>query len=232
MFALLLRFFLTVNLKASVAVLTILAVLAIASMFIGNLAALRQNNIKRLLAYSSIAHLGYLLVAILAGSELGTSAAAFYLTAYFITTLIAFGVISLLSTADRDADRLSDYTGLFWKRPMMAILFSASILSLAGIPLTAGFIGKFYLVSAGIGSALWTLVIILVINSAIGLYYYLRVIVAMFTPSGSPTHPGQPPIRLASGSTIMILLILLVWLGVFPSPSLHLIQSTMNSLGR
>lgn len=232
MFALLLRFFFLTSLKPRTSLFTVLAVLAIASMFVGNLAALRQNNIKRLLAYSSIAHLGYLLVAILAGTELGMSSAAFYLVAYFITTLIAFGVVSLLATSDRDADQMSDYTGLFWKRPMIALMFSASILSLAGIPLTAGFVGKFYLVSAGVGSALWTLVVILVINSAIGLYYYLRVIVAMFTLSASSVEQNQPALYWASGSTIGILSALLVWLGVYPSPALHLIRSTMVLLGR
>jgi NADH-quinone oxidoreductase subunit N len=232
MFALLLRFFFSTTLKPSPSLFTVLAVVAIASMFIGNLAALRQNNIKRLLAYSSIAHLGYLLVAVLAGTELGMSSAAFYLVAYFITTLIAFGVVSLLATADRDADQMSDYAGLFWKRPMIALMFSASILSLAGIPLTAGFVGKFYLVSAGVGSALWALVIILVINSAIGLYYYLRVIVAMFTQSASSAELDRHKINWASGSTIGVLSALLVWLGVYPSPTLHLIRSTMVFLGR
>lgn len=231
MFALLLRFFVSTALKPSVELFTTLAVLAIASMFIGNLAALRQNNIKRLLAYSSIAHLGYLLVAILAGTELGVSSAAFYLVAYFITTLIAFGVVSILSTTDREADQISDYTGLFWRRPMIALMFSASILSLAGIPLTAGFVGKIYLVSAGIGSTLWALVVILVVNSAIGLYYYLRVIVAMFAPLASPIESDQPAaICWASGSMITVLSLLLLWLGVYPSPTLHVIQSTMGYL--
>jgi NADH-quinone oxidoreductase subunit N len=233
MFALLLRLIFSTALLPSSGLFTVLAVLAIASMFIGNLAALRQNNIKRLLAYSSIAHLGYLLVAILAGTELGMSSAAFYLVAYFITTLIAFGVVSLLSTAERDADQMSDYAGLFWKRPMIALMFSASILSLAGIPVTAGFVGKVYLVSAGIGSTLWALVVILVINSVIGLYYYLRVIVAMFTPLPSPTESQQPAaVAWASGSTLAVLSMLLVWLGVYPSPALHLIQSTMGLLGQ
>ncbi len=149
-------------------------------MFVGNFLALRQNNVKRLLAYSSIAHVGYLLVAFLAGGQLGTQAISFYLVAYFITTLGAFGIIATLSDKERDAELLEDYRGLLWRRPLTAIIFSAMLLSLAGIPLTAGFIGKFYVIAAGIRTSHWLLVFALAINSVIGLYYYIRIIAVMF----------------------------------------------------
>ena len=125
-------------------VFTVFSILAIASMVAGNLLALLQDNVKRMLAYSSIAHLGYLLVAFLAAGQSGSEAITFYLVAYFVTTLGAFGVVTVLSTSAGDAERLEDYRGLFWRRPALAAVFTAMLFSLAGIPLTAGFVGKFY----------------------------------------------------------------------------------------
>ena len=121
----------------------VLSIIAVASVFAGNLLALLQNNVKRILAYSSIAHMSYLLVAFPIGGSLGGGAAAFYLVAYFVMTLGAFGVVTLLSERRRDADLLDDYRGLFWRRPALALVFPVMLLSLAGIPLTAGFLGKF-----------------------------------------------------------------------------------------
>ncbi len=180
-FALLLRYFTKVDIHQHAAILAIITIIAVTSMFAGNLLALLQTNVKRILAYSSISHLGYLLVTVLASGPMAAAAAAFYLTAYFITTLGAFGVVTVLSDAERDADSMEDYRGLAWKRPWLAGIFTAMLFSLAGIPLTAGFVGKFYVVAAGVGSALWLVVIALVINSVIGLYYYLRIVVAVFT---------------------------------------------------
>ena len=148
-FALLLRFFRPVGGDQTAALFLVFAAIAIASMVAGNLLALRQNNVKRILAYSSIAHLGYLLVAFLAGGENGGTAATFYLVAYSATTLAAFGVVTVLSGGDRDAELLDDYRGLGWRRPWLAAVFAVALFSLAGIPLTAGFVGKFYLVDGG-----------------------------------------------------------------------------------
>ncbi|HEX5422893.1 MAG TPA: NADH-quinone oxidoreductase subunit N, partial [Candidatus Acidoferrales bacterium] len=159
----------------------VFTILAIASMFAGNILALLQSNVKRVLAYSSIAHLGYLLVAFQAATQaLAVEAVTFYLVAYFITTLGAFGVITMLSPTGRDADSIDDYRGLFWRRPALALIFTAMLLSLAGIPLTAGFIGKFYILAAGTSSNIWTLVLVLIATSVIGLYYYLRIVVALY----------------------------------------------------
>jgi len=127
-----------------------LSAIAVASMVVGNLAALLQTNVKRILAYSSIAHLGYLLVAILAGGSLAQQAVAYYLAAYFVTTLGAFGVVIVLSSAEREAETLDDYRGLLWSRPWLALILTASLLSLAGIPLTGGFLAKFYVFAAGV----------------------------------------------------------------------------------
>jgi NADH-quinone oxidoreductase subunit N len=118
---------------------------------------------------------------------------------------------------------------LFWRRPWLAGVFTAMLLSLAGIPLTVGFIGKFYLVLAGVGSGLWTLVIILVVTSTIGLYYYLRIIVAMFVQQPDKKDPGPPtPLSLPGALTLATLTVLLVWLGVVPAPVIDLIQAMIG----
>ena len=156
-------------------------------MFAGNLLALFQNNVKRILAYSSIAHMGYLLVALEVGGALGANAVVFYLVAYFVMTLGAFAVVTVLSEQQRDADQLEDYRGLFWRRPELALVFTAMLLSLAGIPLTAGFLGKFYIVAAGAAVGAWALILILVITSTIGLFYYLRIVAALYQqPADGP----------------------------------------------
>ena len=179
MFALLLRYFVEISAFRSGVLWWTLAGIAVLSMFVGNLLALLQDNIKRLLAYSSIAHLGYVLVAFLASGPLAVEAVTVYLVAYFITTLGAFGIVSVLSKSGREADTMEDYRALFWRRPWIAAVFAIMLLSLAGIPLTAGFVGKFYVIAAGVDSALWLLLVLLAINSVIGLFYYLRIIVVM-----------------------------------------------------
>ena len=156
------------------------SLLAVSSMTVGNLLALRQQNVKRMLAYSSIAHSGYLLVAFLSSGILAYTAILLYLVFYVITNLCAFGVVSLLSGRGSDADDLDDYAGLSWRKPWLALILTISILSLLGIPLTAGFIAKFSVVTAGMASTHLALVLALVINTAVSAYYYLRVIMAMY----------------------------------------------------
>jgi NADH-quinone oxidoreductase subunit N len=224
-FALLLRYFIQVDMHSYPSLFGAVAFIAVVSMFAGNLLALLQSNVKRILAYSSIAHLGYLLVAFLAGGAMRVTAVTFYLVAYFITTLGAFGVVTVLSGKERDADSMEDYRGLFTHRPWLALIFSAMLFSLAGIPLTAGFIGKFYIVAAGAGSALWLLVITLVINSAIGLYYYLRIIVALYTEPAEKGESPVLPLALTGSLVLVVLTILLLWLGVYPEPFIEMIHS-------
>jgi NADH-quinone oxidoreductase subunit N len=233
MFALILRFFITFDIYRFKILLLIFTIIAITSMFTGNLLALRQQNVKRILAYSSIAHLGYLLVAFLAGSKYAVPVATFYLVAYFVTTIGAFGIISILSSEKRDADDIEDYRGLYWRHPWLAAIFTAALFSLAGIPLTAGFVGKFYVLIAGVNSSLWLLMVILVVNSAIGLYYYLRIVVAMFTPIEHGEKVSavlNPKLSLLSGMVLGIMLLLLIWLGVYPFQLIDLIQSVGSSL--
>ncbi len=231
MFALLLRYFTQFDIRAYQSLFLIFALIALASMLIGNLLALFQNNVKRILAYSSIAHFGYLLVAFLASGPLAATAVVFYLVSYFITTLGAFAVVTVLSAQERDADSLDDYRGLFRRHPWLAGIMTAMLLSLAGIPLTAGFVGKFFLVAAGVSAGLWLLVVVLVIASAIGLFYYLRIIVAMVgAPAAEDTYLASPSLSIVGGLVLAGLVILLVWVGVYPAPFIQLIQAAVAAL--
>jgi NADH-quinone oxidoreductase subunit N len=215
-----------------------LSVLAAASMLAGNLLALMQQNIKRMLAYSSIAHLGYMLVAVIAGGALAASAIAYYLFGYFVMTLGAFAVISIWSAAgagDGSPERedFADYRGLFWRRPWLAAAFTLALLALAGIPLTVGFIAKFFAIAAGVGGARWALVIVLVVGSAIGLYYYLRLVVTLFAtdlatePSSSAAIPAGGGM---AGGVLVVLTAALIGFGIFPGPVLAVIHAATLSL--
>lgn len=226
--ALLLRFVTADGTWEAASVRTALAAIAIASILAGNLLALFQVNVKRLLAYSSIAHLGYLLVAFLAAGAAGREAVAFYLVAYFVTTLGAFGVIAVLSPPSGEAETLESFRGLFWRRPAVAAAFTAMLLSLAGIPLTAGFVGKFLVVAAGVGASLWLPVLVLVAGSAIGLFYYLRVVFALYAPGPQPAAVVALP--MAGRLTLAILTVLLIGLGVYPAPLLRLIEAAVAPL--
>jgi NADH-quinone oxidoreductase subunit N len=217
-FAVLLRFALAINLQQYPIAITVFTVIAIACMIAGNVLALQQQHIKRLLAYSSIAHFGYLLVAFLAGNP-GVEAAIFYLLAYSITILAAFGIITLLSSRRRDADELTVFRGLFWRSPLMASILTIAMLSLAGIPLTAGFPAKFFLLTSGIQQNMWLLVIVLVLTSVIGLYYYLRIISMMFASPQLTTVKERtlhPFFYFATYTSLVVLMVLLCWLGIFP----------------
>ncbi|MCS5565161.1 MAG: NADH-quinone oxidoreductase subunit N [Methylococcales bacterium] len=222
--ALLVRYFLNADVFHNYPVQVILSLLAGASIIAGNLLALKQTDFKRLLAYSSIAHMGYLLIPFLAsvplGKEVVIESVTFYMVAYFITTLGAFGMVSLMTGTGKEMSSIDDYRGLFWKKPLSATLLTAMLLSLAGIPLTAGFIGKFYVFAAGVEASLWSLVIIVVIGSGIGLFYYLRVVVAMLDNSQQIEYQEE-----SAGAWLALtgLAILLVVLGVYPSPLSDLI---------
>jgi NADH-quinone oxidoreductase subunit N len=232
MFVVLFRYLTPSNVQVDTPLFIVFSLIAIASMFVGNLLALLQTNVKRILAYSSIAHMGYLLVAFLASGTTAITAVSYYLVAYFVTTLGAFGIITVLSSGEEDADRLEQYRGLAWQRPWLAGVFTAMLLSLAGIPLTAGFVGKFYVMAAGIGSALWLLVTMLVINSAIGLFYYLRIIIVIFSaPHPASETPLTSPLVPVGASVVLTLLtLLLLLLGVYPAPVIDVIQTTAAKL--
>ncbi|HJR77539.1 MAG TPA: NADH-quinone oxidoreductase subunit N [Nitrospiraceae bacterium] len=205
----------------------IVAVVALLSMFVGNLLALLQQDVKRILAYSSIAHLGYLLVAFLVAGPFATEAVTLYLVAYVVTMLGAFAVVTVLSSVGGDADSIEEYRGLFWRRPWLGGCFTVILLSLAGIPVTAGFIGKFYVIAAGVDAKLWLLVIMLVINSVIGLFYYLRIIIAM-TGGGmeaAKSGAGQPAYWSIGGWSLAAATLLVLWIGLNPEPLIRVVRS-------
>ena len=225
-FVALTRFYLEGQLYQYDSLIMALSLVAVASMLVGNWLALRQENIKRLLAYSSIAHFGYLLIVLIALSiadNLGAhnligQAITFYLTAYIVTTLAAFTVVANLAGEDDSKAMLGAFEGLFWRNPVQASALTVAMLSFAGIPLTAGFIGKFYLITLSIQSQLWILLTALVLGSAIAIYYYLRIIFAMSKTSGTMLKK-QPAAALGAQEIVAGLLLLLVLaLGSWPQP--------------
>lgn len=189
---------------------------AVLSMTIGNIGALVQNNVKRLLAYSSIAHAGYLLVAFAAAQTFGISAAIFYAASYAAMNVGAFAIVAHLSGKGERYVTLEDYIGLGRRSPLLAAMLTMFLLSLIGIPITGGFFAKFYVFSAALQSNLVGLTIIGVINSAIAAYYYLRIIVYMYMHDERNDTPVAP-ISVSLGVGITISLIATLYLGVLPN---------------
>ena len=211
--AVLIRFFFTLKGFDNHYLFVAISAIAILSMFVGNILAIRQKSLKRLLGYSSIANMGYLIIILLTGTDKGIQASIFYVISYFITTIGAFGVISLLSSTGYEADKIDDFKGLFWRRPGIAIVFTLSLLSLAGIPVTAGFIAKFYIILEGMKAGLMILIISLIINSVIGLYYYLRIITTLFSTS---SETKLPELSLSGNISLAIIAAGILILGIYP----------------
>ncbi|MEQ4916209.1 NADH-quinone oxidoreductase subunit NuoN [Morganella morganii] len=206
----------------------VLTVIAIASILFGNLMAITQNSIKRMLGYSSIAHLGYLLVAFIAVNDpkLAEETAGIYLAGYLFASLGAFGVVSLMSSpyTGPDADSLHAYRGLFWRKPVLAAVMTVMMLSLAGIPMTFGFIGKFFVVATAVNAELWWLTAAVVLGSAIGLYYYLRMMISLYIRgSESPARMAPSNWAMSAGGIVVLLsAIIVVVLGIWPQPFITL----------
>ena len=196
---------------------------AFLTMFIGNLAALWQSNLKRLLAYSSIAHAGYMLVAFTAHSQDGIAAVLFYLAVYAFMNIGAFVVVSHLSGRGERHLELEDYAGLGYRSPALAACLSIFLLSLIGIPLTGGFLGKFYVFRAALRADLIWLTVFGVLNSAIASYYYLRILVSMYMETRQSDMPAAPPDAATRGVLVVCTLATLL-LGIFPQPVLLMAQ--------
>jgi NADH-quinone oxidoreductase subunit N len=216
-FAVLIRVFMTGFGPITPSWIPLIWAVALATMTVGNFAAILQSNIKRLLAYSSIAHAGYVLVAVAAHSGAGAAAAMFYLAAYAFTNIGAFAVVTYFSRKGERYVGVDDFAGLAQRQPAMAAMLSIFLLSLIGVPLTGGFFGKFYIFKAALDSDLVWLTVLGLLNSAVAAYYYLRILVVMyFREPGEPAEnlpPAGAALQIAVyGSAIGTLV-----LGIFPS---------------
>ncbi len=204
-------------------------VLAVVTMTVGNVAAVTQSNVKRMLAYSSIAHAGYVLIGVVAGTPRGVTATLIYLLIYSFMQLGAFAVIVLLRRQDVIGDELKDFSGLHFRKPFAAFAMLLFMLSLGGIPPTAGFMGKFWLFSAAIDAHYYWLAVIGVLNSAISLYYYVRVVVFMYLKKetlGSEPAP-TPALNFALAVAVAATLVL----GVYPRLLFEVADASARTLG-
>lgn len=209
----------------------IVALVAAASMIWGNLAALTQQNVKRMLAYSSIAHAGYVLIGVLAVNEIGLWAVAFYVLAYSFITLGAFGTVILLERKEYAGETCEDYSGLWRRAPFLAAMMLLFMLALTGIPPTGGFVGKVYLFAAAVEAG-WTWVAVVgVVTSAISLYYYFRIVVFMYLRDPTVEAPAPLPSRLITGTIALCALATLV-MGLLPGPFIELAKLALLPLPR
>jgi NADH-quinone oxidoreductase subunit N len=203
---------------------------AAATMIIGTVVGVAQTNVKRMLAYSSIAHGGYLLLALLAGGDYGKGAVLFYLLTYAVTNLGAFGVIGLLEDSERPNDTVSDYAGLWQDHPALAALMTIFMLSLGGFPPMAGFIAKWYVFSAGVKAGYTWLSIIGVLTSVVSVFFYLRIVVMMYmTPSGE-TIARFPPVPKVAGAALVASAILIFYLGILPARVLDWAAASIGTI--
>ena len=198
----------------------VLSVIAAITMIVGTVVGVVQSNVKRMLAYSSIAHAGYLLLGIVAASSTGKAAVLFYLLAYAVTNLGALGIVALLGTGNREHDELRDFAGLWRSRPALAGLMTVFLLSLGGLPPTAGFIGKWYIFSAAIQEGHYWLAIIGVLTSVVSVFFYLRIVVMMYMTEGEETVRPRIPAAAVAGLTLATLAVF--YLGVLPGRVLDL----------
>jgi NADH-quinone oxidoreductase subunit N len=206
----------------------IVAILAAASMILGNVVAIAQTNLKRMLAYSSIAHAGYMLTGLAAGSSMGNTGIAFYVTSYLFMNIGAFGILGYLEEVPERNLSYDDYAGLGSRRPLLAALMSLFMFSLAGIPPFGGFIGKYYMFAAAVRSGLTWLAVVGVLTSVVSVYYYLRLVVVMYfrdaagRDAAGPEGAGRD---IPSMAAILAVALATLLLGVYPSPLLEVIRS-------
>ncbi len=210
-------------------------ILAVFTMTVGNIIALAQDNIKRMLAYSSIAHTGYVLVAFLAAGELGTTSILYYMLAYTFMNIGAFAIIAVVGGKGEEKVNLQDFAGLGYSHPIAAVAMSLFLFSLAGIPPTAGFMGKFYIFSAAIQEGYLILAIIGVINSVISVYYYLRVTVVMYMKEPATTAKSETPVAALIFSPALIIAVIIsaygvLRMGIFPSEYIIMVKQSFLAL--
>ena len=230
-FAALLRVLLTAVRQIPLDWVMLLWAIAVVTMTVGNVIAIAQSNLKRMLAYSSVAHVGYMLVGLVAGGVPGAGAVLYYLLAYTFTTAGAFGAILMVERGGEEAVDVRDYAGLARRHPVLAATLALYLLSLIGIPPLAGFVGKFYLFGSAVRAGYLWLTVVAVLNSAIAAYYYLRVIVYMYMrePDGAGAKVAT---SFAGGLALAIAAVGIVLLGVAPAPFVDLAQAAVAPLMR
>lgn len=207
----------------------ILWLLAIFTMTLGNVVALVQPNIKRMLAYSSIAHAGYILVGLVAGTRLGLSAVLFYLLAYAFMKISAFSAVIALTGKGDGRVNMDDYAGLGFKHPVLSLTLSLALLGLIGVPATSGFIGKLYLFTAALDAGYLGLVLIAVLNSALSVFYYVRPIIVMFMRQAE-VEPLAVEVSPALALVMLIAALLTLLLGLFPGKLLEVVNFSAAAL--
>jgi NADH-quinone oxidoreductase subunit N len=208
----------------------VLWVLAVLTMTVGNLSALLQDNVKRMLAYSSIAHAGYVLVGLVAGDVLGGQASLFYLFVYAFMNIGAFGVVMLVARKEDEGYDIKNLAGIGFKYPALAGLLTLFLVSLGGIPPTAGFVGKFYLFSAAVKNGYIGLAVIGVLNSAASIYYYLRLVVYMYMIPAEGEVPAPRPPRIAFSLALFASAAVVLILGIVPRSALEFAERSVLSL--
>ncbi len=222
------RYLLTSGAIVIESIVNILIVIAVLSIFVGNFLAVRQVNLKRILAYSSIAHFGYLLIGLVALTYAGLGNVTVYMITYVLATVGAFGAVSLMSSPYNnlaEAETLDDYRGLFWRRPILTAVLTVMMLSLAGIPLTGGFIGKFLVFMAAVTAQNWFLAAMIIVGSGIGLFYYLRVMTVMYLKPHQDTPVIDAPDNWATktgGIMVLLSALAILIIGVYPDPIISL----------
>jgi NADH-quinone oxidoreductase subunit N len=203
--------------------------IAAVTMIVGTVVGVVQSNIKRMLAYSSIAHGGYLLVALVSANDVGKGAILFYLLAYAVSNIGAFGIVAVLEDADHPNDRVADYAGLSSSHPGLAVLMTIFLLSLGGFPPLGGFIAKWYVFNAAVKAGYTWLAIIGLLTSVVSVFFYLRVIVMMYmTPSDDPAR--FPAVPRMAGLALIVSAILVLYLGILPTRVLDLAAQSISTI--
>jgi NADH-quinone oxidoreductase subunit N len=210
---------------------TVLWWLAVLTMVVGNVLAVVQRDMKRLLAYSSIAHAGYLLVALVAGEELGGISILYYLVVYALTTLGAFGVVALVKNEDDGGTAIDNFAGLGYSRPWLGAAMAVFMFSLAGIPPAAGFVGKFYIFSGAVSEGFVLLTVIGVMASLVSVYYYIRVVVVMYMRPAPSEESLFSPANAAIGLALAIAVVGILVFGVYPEPLYAAAKAAINGVG-
>jgi NADH-quinone oxidoreductase subunit N len=207
----------------------LLEIIAIATMVVGTVVGVAQSNVKRMLAYSSIAHGGYLLIGLISATSVGKAAVLFYLLSYAVTNLGAFGVVALLATKSNPHDEVRDFTGLWYERPGLAALMTVFLLSLGGFPPTAGFIGKWYIIASAVQEGYFWLAIVAMLTSVISVFFYLRIVVMMYMTDGK-REAATPAVSPLATAGLALAVVGIFYLGILPTGIINIALNSIDTI--